>query len=173
MSSTQPGWTDETRRDVHYVLRMGNPEPGKPMLDSVERWNWAVRISVVGLFVIALLVIVFRMASVVVPVVLAWVVAMVLLPVVDGLERRGLSRALTSIVLVILLIASIMVIIGVLTVPLAYWLGRASELGALLKERLQTLGNSFAFFDEIGNALSQVPAETGMRAPSTCPLPIL
>ena len=64
------------------------------MLDSVERWNWAVRISVVGLFVVALVFIAFRMASVVVPVVLAWVVAMVLLPVVDGLERRGLSRAL-------------------------------------------------------------------------------
>jgi predicted PurR-regulated permease PerM len=96
------------------------------------------------------------MASVVVPVVLAWVVAMVLLPVVNGLERRGLSRALTSIVLVILLIASIMVIVGVLTVPLTYWLRRGSELGALLKERMETLGNPLAFFDEIGNALSQV-----------------
>jgi len=156
MSSTQPGRTDETRRHLHYVLRMGNPEPATPMLDSVERWNWAVRISVVGLFVVALVVIAFRMASVVVPVVLAWVVAMVLLPVVDGLERRGLSRTFTSIVLVILLIASIMVIVGVLTVPLTYWVGRAGELGALLKERLQTLGNPFAFFDEIGNALSQV-----------------
>jgi len=156
MSSTQPGRTDEPRRHLHYVLRMGNPEPSTPMLDSVERWNWAVRISVVGLFVVALVFIAFRMASVVVPVVLAWVVAMVLLPVVDGLERRGLSRTLTSIVLVILLIASIMVIVGVLTVPLTYWVGRASELGALLKERLQTLGNPFAFLDEIGNALSQV-----------------
>jgi hypothetical protein len=156
MSSTQPGRIGETRRHLHYVLRTGNPEPRTPMLDSVERWNWAVRISVVGLFVVALAVIAFKMASVVVPVVLAWVVAMVLLPVVDGLERRGLSRALTSIVLVVLLIASIMVIVGVLTVPLTYWVGRASELGALLKERLQTLGNPFAFFDEIGNALSQV-----------------
>jgi predicted PurR-regulated permease PerM len=126
------------------------------MLASVERWNWAVRISVVGLFVAALVVIVFRMASVVVPVVLAWVVAMVLLPVVDGLERRGLPRALTSIVLVILLIASILVIVGTVTVPLTYWVGRTGELGALLKERLQTLGNPLAFFDEIGNALSQV-----------------
>ena len=156
MSSTQPSRIDETRRRLHYVLRMGNPELETPMLDSVERWNWAVRISVVGLFVVALAVIAFKMASVVVPVVLAWVVAMVLLPVVDGLERRGLSRALTSIVLVILLITSIIVIVGVLTVPLTYWVGRASELGALLKERVQTLGNPFAFFDEIGNALSQV-----------------
>jgi predicted PurR-regulated permease PerM len=109
------------------------------MLDSVERWNWAVRISVVGLFVLALAVIAFQMASVVVPVVLAWVVAMVLLPVVNNLERWGLPRALTSIVLVIVLIASIMVIVGVLTVPLSYWLRRTSELGALLQERLQTL----------------------------------
>src|SRR5215469_13487566 len=112
MSSTQPGRTVETRRRLHYVLRMGNPELRTPMFDSVESWNWAVRISVVGLFVIALAAIAFTMASVVVPVVLAWVVAMVLLPVVDGLQRRGLSRALTSIVLVILLIASIMVIVG-------------------------------------------------------------
>ena len=91
MRSTQPGRTDETRRRLHYVVRMGNPELGTPMLDSVERWNWAVRISVVGLFVCALAVIAFMMASVVVPVVLAWVVAMVLLPVVNGLERRGFS----------------------------------------------------------------------------------
>jgi hypothetical protein len=46
------------------------------MLGSVESWNRAVRISVVGLFAAALVVIAFRMASVVVPVVLAWVVAM-------------------------------------------------------------------------------------------------
>ena len=45
MSSTQPGRTDETRRHLHYVLRMGNPEAGTPMLDSVERWNWAARNS--------------------------------------------------------------------------------------------------------------------------------
>ena len=154
--STQPGRTVKTaRRHLHDVLRMGTSDLRAPMLDSVESWNWAVRISVVGLFVIALAVIAFRMASVVVPVVLAWVVAMVLLPAVDGLERRGLSRALTSIVLVILLIASIMVIVGVLTVPLTYWLRRGSELGVLLKERLETLGNPLAFFDEIGNALSK------------------
>jgi predicted PurR-regulated permease PerM len=159
MSSTQPGRTIKTRRHLHYVLRTGNPELGTPMLDSVERWNWAVRISVVGLFVLALAGIAYSMASVVVPVLLSWVVAMVLLPVIDGLERRGLPRALTSTVLVILLIASIMVIVGVLTVPLTYWLGRTSELGALLKERLQTLGNPLAFFEEINNALSQVTGE--------------
>src|SRR6516162_6153246 len=153
--STQPGKTAKSQHHLHYVLRMGNPEPRTPTLDSVESWNWAVRISVVGLFVVALAVIAFRMASVVVPVVLAWVIAMVLLPVLDGLERRGSPRALTSIVLVILLIASVMVIVGVLTVPLTYWLRRGSELGALLKERLQTLGNPLAFFEEIGNALSQ------------------
>src|SRR6266403_150559 len=157
--STQPGRTVETARHLHYVVHMGGPEPRTPVLDSVESWNWAVRISVVGLFVLALAGIAYSMASVVVPVLLAWVVAMVLLPVVDGLERRGLSRTLTSTVLVILLVASMIVIVGVLTVPLTYWVGRTSELGALLKERLQTLGNPLAFFEEISNALSQVTGE--------------
>jgi hypothetical protein len=157
--STQPGRTVETTRDLHYVLRMGGPESRTPALDSVESWNWAVRISVVGLFVLALACVAYSMASVVVPVLLAWVIAMVLLPVVDGLERRSVSRALTSTVLVIVLIASMMVIVGVLTVPLTYWVGRTSELGALLKERLQTLGNPLAFFEEISGALSQVTGE--------------
>jgi predicted PurR-regulated permease PerM len=163
--STQPGKIVENaaRRHLHDVLRMGTSDLQAPALDTVESWNWAVRISVVGLFGIALAGILYIMASVVVPVLLAWVVAMVLLPVVDSLERRGLSRALTSTVLVILLIASIVVIIGVLTVPLTYWVGRTSELGALLKERLQTLGNPLTFFDEIGNALSQA---TGKEDPS-------
>lgn len=155
MSTTQLGRT-KTPRHLHYVLRMDNPDSRTLTFGSVETWNWAVRISVVGLFAVALAVIAFRMASVVVPVVLAWVVAMVLLPLVDHLERRGLSRALTSIVLLLLLIATIMVIVGVLTVPLTYWLRRGSELGVLLKQRLETLGNPLAFFDEIGNALSQV-----------------
>jgi predicted PurR-regulated permease PerM len=104
------------------------------------------------------------MASVVVPVLLAWVVAMVLLPVVDSLERRGLSRALTSTVLVVLLIASMVVIIGVLTVPLTYWVGRTSELGALLKERLHTLGNPLTFFDEISTALSEATGKEDQSA---------
>jgi predicted PurR-regulated permease PerM len=157
--STQPGRTVETARHLHYVLRMGGTEPRTPAFDSVESWNWAVRISVVGLFVVALAGIAYSMASVVVPVLLAWVIAMVLLPVVDGLERQGLSRALTSTVLVILLIASMLVIVGVLTVPLTYWVRRTSEFGALVKERLQTLGNPLAFFEEISNALSQVTGE--------------
>jgi hypothetical protein len=88
--SMQPGRTVEiARRHLHDVLRMGTSDLQAPMLDTVESWNWAVRISVVGLFVIALAGILYIMASVVVPVLLAWVVAMVLLPVVDSLERRG------------------------------------------------------------------------------------
>jgi predicted PurR-regulated permease PerM len=163
--STQPGRTVEiARRDLHDVLRMGTSDLRAPMLDSVESWNWAVRISVVGLFVLALAGILYSMASVVVPVLLAWVVAMVLLPVVDILERRGLSRALTSTVLVVLLIASMVVIIVVLTVPLTYWVGRTSELGALLKERLHTLGNPLTFFDEISTALSEATGKEDQSA---------
>ena len=55
-------------------------------------------------------------------------------------------------------------IIGVLTVPLTYWVGRTSELGALLKERLNTLGNPLTFFDEISTALSQATGKEDQSA---------
>src|SRR6516165_2821535 len=142
-------WSIETARVYHdeqHAARQHRRDPAPPALrspygkpgarDADARFGGALELGGTdfgrGLFVVALAVIASRMASVVVPVVLAWVIAMVLLPVLNALERRGLSRALTSIVLVILLIASIMVIVGVLTVPLTYWVGRASELGALL-----------------------------------------
>jgi len=34
--STQPGRTVETARHLHYVLRMGGPQPPTPVLDSAE-----------------------------------------------------------------------------------------------------------------------------------------
>src|SRR6185312_245494 len=45
-----------------------------------------------------------------------------------------------------------------------YWVGRTSELGALLKERLHTLGNPLSFFDEISTALSQATGKEDQSA---------
>ena len=64
-----------------------------------ERTDELVTAQIAGLLNVA--AILYSMASVVVPVLLA-----------DSLERRGFSRALTSTVLVILLIVNMIVIIG-------------------------------------------------------------
>src|SRR6202045_3063696 len=85
-------------------------------------------------------------------------------PGVAAPRGRGLCGRSPPICRVVLLIASMVVIIGVLTVPLTYWVGRTSELGGLLKERLNTLGNPLTFFDEISTALSQATGKEDQSA---------
>src|SRR6516164_11228201 len=52
--------------------------------------------------------------------------------------------------------APVLAIMGLLSTPLAYWIGHTRELALLLKEKLQLLNQPLAIFDEIAHALSGV-----------------
>jgi predicted PurR-regulated permease PerM len=45
---------------------------------------------------------------------------------------------------------------GLLSTPLAYWIGHTRELALLIKEKLQLLNQPLAIFDEIAHALSGI-----------------
>ena len=90
-----------------------------------DRWTWAARISQIGLFVLALGYTVYVTQSVVVPIILAWVVATIFLPIIDLLERRGVPRTLIVVILILALLAVVLTLIELLSVPLTYWGGRA------------------------------------------------
>ena len=134
-------------------------------------WSWAARISQIGLFVLAIGYTAYITQSVVVPIILSWVVATILLPIVDVLERHGFPRALIVIILILALLAVVLTLIELLSVPLTYWVGRASELGALVKEKLHLIRQPLAFLDEIGTALAPITggtkASVSVVAPST------
>ena len=136
-----------------------------------DGWTWAARISQIGLFVLALGYTVYVTQSVVVPIILAWVVATIFLPIIDLLERHGVPRTLIVVILILALLAVVLTLIELLSVPLTYWGGRASELGALVKEKLHLIRQPLAFLDEIGTALAQITggtkASVSVAAPST------
>ena len=50
----------------------------------------------------------------------------------------------------------LLAIIGLLSTPFAYWIGRTAELAQLIKGKLQLLNQPLAVFDEIANALSGI-----------------
>src|SRR5688572_15804858 len=132
-----------------------------PHLQEVEHsphdlWGWAERISIIGLFCLALGYTAFVTQSVLVPIVLAWVVGTILLPLIEGAVRRGIPRALAVVVVTLAALFIILSIIGLLSTPLAYWVGRTAELGALIKQKLQLLSQPMALLDEIGKALAEV-----------------
>ena len=125
------------------------------MRDEVV-WNWAVRISVVGLFVIAAGVSLKLLAHIAVPLVLAWVIATVLLPLVQLLVQVRIPRPLSAILLIAAVLAVIAAILTILTVPLSYWVSRADELGQLLRDKLVLIQQPLEMLEALGRALNPV-----------------
>jgi predicted PurR-regulated permease PerM len=91
-----------------------------------------------------------------VPVLLAWTIATVLLPVVKWIEGKGVPRVVAAIAVTVLLIVLLLSLVLLLSAPLTYWLGRASYIGALIREKLQTFGQPVALLHELQKGLNTI-----------------
>src|SRR5262245_46831396 len=141
--------------DVRLVERRKKPN-GPRSSESLDAWIWAERISVVGLFALAVGYTLFFVQELFVPIVTAWVIGAILRPIVDASEKRGVPRAVAVIATATVALLILLAIIGLLSTPLAYWIGRTAELAQLIKQKLQLLNQPLAVFDEITHALSGV-----------------
>jgi predicted PurR-regulated permease PerM len=72
------------------------------------------------------------------------------------MQDYGIPRPLAVVVVTLTLLAVIVTLLTVLSTPVAYWLGRASELGALMREKLQMMTQPLAMLDEVRKALNTI-----------------
>ncbi len=120
-----------------------------------DPWDRAAVLSQVGLFVLAVLACIYFMGAVLVPILVAWVVATILDPVTDWLEAHGANRgiAVALVVLGLVLLAAVMLVL--LSLPIAYWLDRANELGALLRAKMREMNRPMEIFKQFGDIFAQ------------------
>jgi predicted PurR-regulated permease PerM len=119
------------------------------------------QIAIIGLFCLAVLALLFIGRMLIVPVVLAVVIATILGPAVSGLKKRGIPRVVSAITIV-LLVFGVMVFLAVtLTTPLTDWIGRASELGWMLRSKLQSFSQPLSALQEIYTEIQNVGAGGG------------
>ncbi len=126
---------------------------GRP---AVDLWSWAERLSIIGLFVLALGVAASATQAILVPIILAWVVATVFYPLVARLTALGLPRVVASLLISFAFLVLVLCLIGLFSLPLTYWIGRTAELGALIRSKLELVTEPFAFFGELSNELNQI-----------------
>lgn len=128
---------------------------------AAENWQMIANVSTTGIFALILLAALYLMKEVVVPVILAWVVANILSPVVAWLEERKINRG-AAVGLVTLAIVSVLIsVVLLLSLPLTYWLGRATELSALIKTKLQSMSQPLDFLKEVSTAVAQATGGGG------------
>ena len=68
----------------------------RPIEDGDVAWRRAGQVSTIGIFVIALTWVMYAAQHVVIPVLLAWTIATVVLPIVKGLETLRKSWTMAS-----------------------------------------------------------------------------
>src|SRR4029079_2534368 len=136
-------------------------KPGATHLDSgagssgsLDAWAWAERISGVGLFTLAVGYTLFVVQDLFVPVVTAWVMGAILRPIADWGERLGVPKVVAVIATATVALLILLAIVGLLSTPLAYWIGHTKELALLIKGNVQLPNPPLALFDEIAHALS-------------------
>jgi predicted PurR-regulated permease PerM len=150
--------------NLRHELRKKSDTSGAVGWESLDAWAWAERISVVGLFTLALGYTLFVVQDLFVPIVIAWVMGAILRPVADRAERFGAPKGVAVIATATVALLILLAIVGLLSTPLAYWIGHTKELAELIKGKLQLLNQPLAIFDEIAHALS---GASGGAAPAS------
>lgn len=152
---------DVTSEARQRVIGEEKPTSDLPARTSDESWQMIANVSVTGLFALAVLAALYLMKEVAVPVILAWVVANILSPVVAKMERNGVPRIPSVVAVTLLMVAVLLTVIALLSLPLTYWLGRATELGALLREKLQSMAEPLDFLKQVAGAIGQATGQAG------------
>jgi predicted PurR-regulated permease PerM len=93
-----------------------------------------------------------------VPVVLAWVIATIVLPIVKWLQAHGVPRVAAAIVVTLFLALLIVSLLAVLSTPISVWLGHATEIGAMIQRKLQTMHGPLGTLEEIRKTLNAIGA---------------
>lgn len=119
-------------------------------------WTRASQVAVIVLAVIAVLWCAYVSQPVLVPLLLAWTIATVVEPAVKALRDVGVPRALGSISVSLAVLLAICGLLFLLSAPLAYWLGRATYIGALIKDKLESFSQPLAFLQELQKGLSAI-----------------
>lgn len=141
-------WSEDQKCYVPVIAADASGSPHS------ELWDEAEPIALVGLFILALAYTAYLAQPLLVPVILAWVVGTILLPIVERLERWGVPRTAAGLLTGFAVVVLVLGVFALLSVPVAFWVGRASEIGNLIRAKLSSLSEPLKFLSELRQTIT-------------------
>jgi predicted PurR-regulated permease PerM len=140
-----------------------------PVDDSLDRQDErpesladrAVKFSIIGSFLILLFGVLYFAQSLLLPVMLAFLFALILSPIVRTLLRYGIPEGVTAVMLVVMMATTVTGGVYFLSEPAAEWFRNAPSIGMELKRKLEYLREPVETLKE---AEKQVEEATGGEA---------
>lgn len=135
--------------------KIGGVETRPPVILDTELPS-AVKVSLVGLFLIALTGALHFAKDFLLPVSLAFLFALVLSPVVRVLARRGIPAPATTLALVIVLVAALGAGLFFLSGPVGKWIDSAPQIGWQIRNKIAALRQPVQAVREAGEQVDQL-----------------
>jgi predicted PurR-regulated permease PerM len=139
-----------SRRALRDALIISDPHP---IENPADAWGPAAHVAMVGIFVLLSGAALYFCRPVLLPTVAAVVVGLTLAPIVTFAGRHGVSPWLSALGLVLPLLVALGVAASLVAAPVTEWIGRAPEIGALIKQRLYVLDAPLSALHELQNVL--------------------
>jgi predicted PurR-regulated permease PerM len=157
-------------REARHPLIISDPQP----VASVHGlWASAGQAANIGIFLLLLGGFFYIGRAILLPILIAAVVALTLAPLVKAAKRHGISPWITGILIVALGVGALALAATAVAGPVSQWIGRAPEIGASIKEKLAVFEPPLAALRELETTLFGSGAAPQAPAPPNVVLPVV
>ncbi|MGI8524672.1 MAG: AI-2E family transporter [Pseudolabrys sp.] len=149
-------------KDRQFQLGLTDP---KPLAEVSVLWRTSAQAATIGIFLIMFITALYFGRPLLLPASAAAVIGLMLGPLSNRADRLGIPPLLSAIALWFLVIGVFYGVVALLSSPVVEWIGKAPELTANIKAKLQVLDRPLAVFGNIRNtflAEGKAPGETAM-----------
>jgi predicted PurR-regulated permease PerM len=158
------------RREAHHALVIGDPLP----VGSVRAmWMTAGQVATIGIFLLLFGAFLYAGRAILLPISAAAVVSLTLAPLIKAGRRFGVSPWITGVLIVAVCVGGLGVAATALAGPVSEWIGRAPEIGAIVKEKLAVLDQPIAALRELENAVFGANNGVSVNSPPNIVLPVV
>ena len=158
------------RREVRHALVISDPQP----VDSVEKmWISAGSAATIGIFVLAFGGFLYVGRTILLPITAAAVIALTLAPLIKAAGRRGISPWIMAILIVACCVGALAVAATALAGPVNEWIGRAPEIGSIIRQRLAVFDEPLAALHQLEGTLFGSDAASAANPPANVVLPVV
>lgn len=158
-------------RAARRALVISDPQP----VGSIQNmWISAGQAANIGIFLLLLGGVLYVGREILLPILIAAVVSLTLAPLIKAGKRHGVSPWITGILIVLFAIGMLALAATAIAAPVSEWIGRAPEIGGIIKQRLSALDRPLAALRELETAVfgaGTSPSQT--MATSNVVLPVV
>ena len=158
------------RREVRHALVISDPKP----VDSVEHmWLSASSAATIGIFLLLFGGFLYIGRAIALPILAAAIISLTLAPLIKGARRHGVSPWISAILIVLLGIGAAALAAMALAGPVSEWIGRAPEIGSVVRQKLAVLDEPLAALRQLQATLFGANTETSSAAAPNVFLPVV